>query len=541
MTKSDSLDHITLDSYEIKNIENFEKNYYNHKNNIIQKGGNNKLEKNILRLYNCYILSKNQNGGNDNLSLQIKKRLDKKINKLANNLIGGDKKEEDIKEEDIISSNNGQITNMLIAYIKKILSDEEIKINITTLLTNKEIYSNIKIISDWLAVKNNKEFIIPIIVFIIDNITNILKSYIEDKSNIEKIISKILLMLDNESNINNINNIIREHILPYITNIIKKINPDQIFYDALGDNVNKGITDFSTGTVDNVNKGVKGITDFSTGTVDVATNALTGLRDFFKKQSLIQKGGNNKLEKNIVRLYNCYILSTNQNGGNDNLSLQIKKRLDKKINKLANNLIGGDKKEEDIKEEDIISSNNGQITDMLIAYIKKILSYEEIKTNITTLLNNKEIYSNIKIISDWLAEKNNKEFIIPIIVFIIDNITNILKSYIEDKSNIEKIISNILLMLDNKSNIDNIKYIIREHILPYITNIIKKINPDQIFYDALRYSVNKGIAKFSTGFENILDKVVMHKQPKYNLPTLKQEQKTDNVSVDILNKAATTK
>jgi hypothetical protein len=43
MTKSDSLDHITLDSYEIKNIENFEKNYYNHKNNIIQKGGNNNI------------------------------------------------------------------------------------------------------------------------------------------------------------------------------------------------------------------------------------------------------------------------------------------------------------------------------------------------------------------------------------------------------------------------------------------------------------------------------------------------------------------
>ena len=234
MTKSDSLDYITLDSYEIKNIENFEKNYYNHKNNIIQKGGNNKLEKNILRLYNCYILSKNQNGGNNNLSLQIKKRLDKKINKLANNLIGGE-------------LNNGQITDMLIALIKEKLSYEEIKTNITKLLNNKEIYSNIQIISNWLVEDNNKkkikDFIIPIIIFIIDNITNMLKSYIEDTSNIEKIIS----MLDNKSNIEIIKYIIRKHILPYITDIIKKINPDKILYDALGDSVNKGITKFSTG------------------------------------------------------------------------------------------------------------------------------------------------------------------------------------------------------------------------------------------------------------------------------------------------------
>jgi hypothetical protein len=501
MTKSDSLDHITLDSYEIKNIENFEKNYYNHKNNIIQKGGNNKLEKNILRLYNCFILSKNQNGGNDNLSLQIKKKLDKKINKLANNLIGG-KKEEDKKEEDIISSNNSQITNMLIAYIKKILSDEEIKTNITTLLNNKEIYSNIKIISDWLTEYNNKPIIIFIIDNIIDNITNMLKSYIKDKSNIDKIILKILSMLDNESNIDNIK-YISENILPYITDIIKKINPDKILLDALGNNVNKGITDFSNGAV------------------DVATNVLTGFGNFIKKQALIQnkqKGGNNnKLEKNILRLYNCYILSKNQNGGNNNLSLQIKKRLDKKINKLANNLIGGE-------------LNNGQITDMLIALIKKNLSYEEIKTNITKLLNNKEIYSNIQIISNWLVEDNNKkkikDFIIPIIIFIIDNITNMLKSYIEDASNIEKIIS----MLDNKSNIDNIKYIIRKHILPYITDIIKKINPDKILYDALGDSVNKGITKFSTDTEGIASYSIdgLRHIIKQILKPLDKENKTDS-------------
>jgi hypothetical protein len=160
MSYSDSLDNITLDSDDILTIERFENNYYNHKNNVLQIGGNiieeefkkhllaifmfiiekirseeinktnvheilgekkkedeeipqfnildgrtwpilkpiikifgggnkKKLKKNIIRLYNCYILSQNQNGGADNkLSLTIKKRLDKKITELKN-LEGG--------------------------------------------------------------------------------------------------------------------------------------------------------------------------------------------------------------------------------------------------------------------------------------------------------------------------------------------------------------------------------------------------------------------------------------------------------------------
>jgi hypothetical protein len=140
MIKSDSLDNITLDSDDIRTIERFENNYYNSKNNIIQNGGggglekikvgpieipeadlaalrpssslppqlpprpsqekknlsggNNKrdkLEKNIKRLYNCYILSQNLNGGDNNneLSFQIKKRLDNKIAQLSKELEGG--------------------------------------------------------------------------------------------------------------------------------------------------------------------------------------------------------------------------------------------------------------------------------------------------------------------------------------------------------------------------------------------------------------------------------------------------------------------
>ena len=80
MIESDSLDRITINSNDILTFEN---NYYNRKNN-------NKLEKNIIRLFNSYLLSQNQNGGNDNnLSSQIKKRLYKKIVELGKNFIEG--------------------------------------------------------------------------------------------------------------------------------------------------------------------------------------------------------------------------------------------------------------------------------------------------------------------------------------------------------------------------------------------------------------------------------------------------------------------
>jgi hypothetical protein len=87
MIKSDSLDNITLDSDEIRNIERFENNYYSHKKNILQNGGNktNKLVKDIEKLNYYYLLSLQQNGGgNIKLTAQIKKRLDNKIAKLNN-------------------------------------------------------------------------------------------------------------------------------------------------------------------------------------------------------------------------------------------------------------------------------------------------------------------------------------------------------------------------------------------------------------------------------------------------------------------------
>ena len=76
MLESNFLDQISINSYDILTIERLKNN-----------GGNNKkLKKNIVRLYNCYVLSQNQN--QDNLSFQIKKRLNNKIAEL-NELEGG--------------------------------------------------------------------------------------------------------------------------------------------------------------------------------------------------------------------------------------------------------------------------------------------------------------------------------------------------------------------------------------------------------------------------------------------------------------------
>ena len=101
-------------------------------------GGNNKkkLKKNIIRLYNCYILSQNQNGGaNNKLSLIIKKRLDKKIIELKN-LEGGADDEEYIfflknlkdKIKDNLTKNSTEINNMFsIDLLREIFNNNKIR------------------------------------------------------------------------------------------------------------------------------------------------------------------------------------------------------------------------------------------------------------------------------------------------------------------------------------------------------------------------------------------------------------------------------
>lgn len=141
MTKSDSLDNITLDSDDINTIERFENYYYNHKKKKLQNGGNNKLEKNIERLFNYYLLSQNGGGDNSKLSNIIQTRLDNKIGELivyknyfnvANNLEGGMQNiktvEQQIKDYIIEyitafftnTNTNKILKDQLITYIQKI-------------------------------------------------------------------------------------------------------------------------------------------------------------------------------------------------------------------------------------------------------------------------------------------------------------------------------------------------------------------------------------------------------------------------------------
>jgi hypothetical protein len=89
---------------------------------------------------------------------------------------------------------------------------------------------------------------------------------------------------------------------------------------------------------------------------------------------------------NIVRLYDCYVLSQNLNGGvNNELSLKIKKKLDKKIAELKNSEGGffgwGEEKGKEEKGiGDILSKFNGNIIDgvtNIVADVNKIFNNKE--------------------------------------------------------------------------------------------------------------------------------------------------------------------
>jgi hypothetical protein len=144
MTKSDSLDNITLDSDDIRTIERFENNYYNRKNNVLQNGDSKKLVKNIVRLYNCYLLSQNQNGG---LSSQIKTKLDKKIAELIvynYDLEGGVAIEDRIK-----NSLESLVNDSIMPFIVKQIDQNSIHTIIENFLKTQDLNKYIeKIIID---------------------------------------------------------------------------------------------------------------------------------------------------------------------------------------------------------------------------------------------------------------------------------------------------------------------------------------------------------------------------------------------------------
>jgi hypothetical protein len=251
MIKSDSLDYITLDSYEIKDIENFENNYYNHKNYLLlqnQNGGNiQKLKKNIGRLYNCYVLSQNQN--QYELSFKIKKRLNKKITEL-NELEGGDifiriknflkDKIKNRIEEKIIpfievkideiniqkqittlinnQNLNKTIVNIIEIYIKPYIINfiQNQDINVNQITQNCVIGFCLKLIG---GTDNNGEKIKE---YLIDQIDNKIISYIKNKlneTNIKEIILKLVETRDLKNDIKHIlNNYIKPNIIKFIDN-----------------------------------------------------------------------------------------------------------------------------------------------------------------------------------------------------------------------------------------------------------------------------------------------------------------------------------
>ena len=238
MSYSDSLDNITLDSDDILTIERFENNYYNHKNNVLQIGGNiiedkfkemliyiiikifntpeakealhetirevheaqqksaatpdfnllnpntwfkdmkffgggnkKKLKKNIIRLYNCYILSQNQNGGTNNkLSLTIKKRLDKKITELKN-LEGGESQKTLLLKNDVQTDH--EISENFLKAILKILKNHINEIN--------NLFS-LDIVINMLKIEDN-------------SILNNIKSYLDKLPDIRLIILEAIIKL----------------------------------------------------------------------------------------------------------------------------------------------------------------------------------------------------------------------------------------------------------------------------------------------------------------------------------------------------------
>ena len=93
---------------------------------------------------------------------------------------------------------------------------------------------------------------------------------------------------------------------------------------------------------------------------------------WFKDMKFFGGGNKKKLKKNIIRLYNCYILSQNQNGGTNNkLSLTIKKRLDKKITELKN-LEGGESQKTLLLKNDV--QTDREISENFLKAILKILN-----------------------------------------------------------------------------------------------------------------------------------------------------------------------
>ena len=152
---------------------------------------------------------------------------------------------------------------------------------------------------------------------------------------------------------------------------------------------------------------------------------------------------NNKLERNIIRLFNCYVLSQNQN---DKLSYKIKKRLNKKIVELANDFIGGadgwlwnspEKTDTDINSDTVGKYIKNKLKHIITTIIQPIIikSIDDYKDNFKQIITDNIQPIIIKSIDDY--KDNFKQIITdniqPIIIKAIEekkiNITEMIKEY----------------------------------------------------------------------------------------------------------------
>jgi hypothetical protein len=227
-----TLDNITLDSADIQTIERFENNYYNHKNKLLQN------EKNIIRLYNCFILSQNQN--QDELSHKIKKRFNKKFVELKN-------------------LEGGVINAVIIKGLKTILNPEYKKLD-SFLDKSLEILKMNSIKTVFKDIMNNPRLktIIQIniikIVKILNNITlETAKIPINQMTN-DRIVDTVMITVYN--NKNEIDPIIKELVKELFTIINPKI--DEIMDEKLINKlINELVSEF--GSLSNVLGGIGSI------------------------------------------------------------------------------------------------------------------------------------------------------------------------------------------------------------------------------------------------------------------------------------------
>ena len=299
MIESDTLDHITLDSDDILTIERFENNYYNHKNNLLsqnQHGGTIDIE-NLMKIFEKII----------NLifeKIDLRKLLPDKEKEEAEKKAKAEKQAEEKKEFCIY---NPQIC--------KVPTEED---SIRFAKEREEREARVK---EAYELKQLKQ---------------------EATRNSTPITSQVPIQVS------------AQHLTQNPAAITSQV---QIQVPATQTQTPTQVPETSTLTISETSitsspapspsqlpttkptKKTWGeyFSRKNKTTSEIPKEKSTSSSWWPFKSSTNKKGGYNKkkLKKNIMRLYNCYILSQNQNGGAKNkLSFIIKKKLDKKIAEL---------------------------------------------------------------------------------------------------------------------------------------------------------------------------------------------------------------